>query len=103
MRTFILLSLTTSLFACQEQEPTQNIEDIQNEQQLDDFEDYTSSLEASPNDCIYGGEINGSLDENTLNIVDVELSWNPQDLKSPNAIPSPGSSWEKSESKFQIR
>lgn len=90
MRTTILLSITATLFACQEQ-TTENTNE--SNEGLVAFSDYTEALEASPSTCVFGGEINAEFDETTLEVVDVELGWTEADFRNPS-IPTHGG-WER--------
>ena len=100
MRTFIFLSITTSLFACQEQETTANINDADSRQQVETFEEYTTTLEATNAECVYGGEAHANLASPQPE--DVALSWNHDDLLNPGSILAPGSGWEKQERELWI-
>ena len=91
MRTSILLSITATLFACQEQASTQNTNE--RNEDLVAFSDYTQTLEASPSSCVFGGEINAELDETTLEVVDVELGWTEADFRNPSVPTQSG--WER--------
>ena len=100
MRTFIFLSTTASLFACQEQETKQQINDTNSTSQFETFEEYTTTLEATNAECVYGGEAHATL--GSLQLENVALSLNHDDWQNSGPISVPGSGWEKQERELWI-
>jgi len=76
MRKFILISLATSVLACQEQAAEDNKvmdETPSFSEEAEQFVSFTESLQATESACVFGGEISGELDLETYEILQVEL------------------------------